>query len=78
MLPPPLVWFVVGVTTTLWAANLIAGMLPLDYQPDPYVHGVYMTVVGGALALRRRNEHSEVRPPPAKKPRLAEGDDDRD
>lgn len=67
MLPTRVTIYVVTITTTLWGANLIADMIPsLGYESDPFVHGVFMTIVGGVLGLHHRRGGAEPpKPPPA-------------
>ena len=47
---------VIGVVTTIWAANIVLGMVAWnDYKPSEAVNGIFMAIVGGAFALRARN-----------------------
>lgn len=47
--------WVIGVVTAVWAANIVLGMAQInDYQPSEAVNGIFMTIVGGAFALRAR------------------------
>lgn len=47
---------VIGVVTTIWAVNIVLGMLQLnDYAPSESINGIFMAIVGGAFALRARN-----------------------
>lgn len=47
---------VIGVVTTIWAANVIAGMTQFQgYSPSESINGIFMAIVGGAFALRARN-----------------------
>jgi hypothetical protein len=51
---------VIGVVTTVWAINFIAGLVPqLDYQPDQAINGVFMAIVGGLFALGARKDKSD-------------------
>lgn len=47
----------IGVVTTVWVANIAAGMLQLNgYQPSEAVNGIFLSIVGGAFVLRSRNK----------------------
>lgn len=45
---------VIGVITGAWAANFVAGLLPIDYTPDQAINGIFMGTVGILLAARAR------------------------
>jgi hypothetical protein len=46
---------VIWVVTGVWAANIVLAMLPgSEYKPSEAVNGIFMTIVGGAFALRAR------------------------
>jgi hypothetical protein len=47
----------IGVVTTAWAANLLVAMFQInDYQPSESINGIFLTIVGGAFALRARGK----------------------
>lgn len=47
---------IIGVVTSIWAANILAGMFEVnDYQPSESINGIFMTIVGGAFVLRARS-----------------------
>lgn len=47
---------VIGVVTTIWAGNVIVGMLALNgYAPSEGINAIFTAIVGGAFALRARN-----------------------
>lgn len=49
--------FLIGVVTTVWVGNIVAGMLELNgYQPSESINGIFMAIVGGAFALRARSK----------------------
>lgn len=51
---------VIGVVTTIWAANVVAGMLALNgYSPSESINGIFMTIVGGAFVLRSRGKDGD-------------------
>ena len=44
---------VIWVVTTIWAANVLVGMLGLfGYSPDGGINAIFTLVVGGAFAAR--------------------------
>lgn len=48
---------VIGVVTTIWAGNVIVGMLAWNgYQPSAGINAIFTTIVGGAFALRARSK----------------------
>lgn len=47
---------VIGIVTTIWAGNILAGMLRFnEYQPSESINGIFMAIVGGAFALRAKS-----------------------
>lgn len=69
MLSRPIASAILIVTTLIWVANFVAQFVPgLEYQPDPIYHAVFMSLVGGALALTRKDHHGGTQPPPADPP----------
>ena len=47
---------IIGVVTAVWAANFTAGLVLHDYESDPTIHAVFMSIVGGLFALGARQE----------------------
>jgi hypothetical protein len=47
---------IIAVVTTVWAVNFAAGLFMPDYDPDPTIHAVFMSIVGGLLAIGARND----------------------
>lgn len=47
---------VITVVTTAWSINFVAGFVVAGYEPDPAIHGVFMTIVGGLFALGARGK----------------------
>lgn len=47
---------IIAVVTTVWAVNFAAGLFSPDYRPDPTIHAVFMSIVGGLLAIGARQE----------------------
>ena len=54
MLPENLSNFIIIITTIVWAANFVLQFIVVGYHPDITLNGVFMGVVGGALALSRK------------------------
>jgi hypothetical protein len=42
---------VIGVVTSVWAANFIASVAWPGYEPSESINGIFMAVVGGLFAL---------------------------
>ena len=55
MLPKPLATAIIVIVTIVWAINFGAQFIVDEYKPDVAINGIFMAVVGGALALSRRN-----------------------
>lgn len=47
---------IIGVVTTVWAANFAAGLLVNDYEPDQAINAIFMAIVGGLFAIGARSE----------------------
>lgn len=47
---------VVGVVVVVWSANFIAGLLPIGYEPDQAIHGIFLMVIGTAMNARRKDK----------------------
>jgi hypothetical protein len=54
MVPSGLAQFVVILVCIVWAANFAAPFVVPHYQADPQLNLVFMSIVGGALALARK------------------------
>lgn len=52
MIPGPLANAIVVVVTLVWAGNFLASVFLPGYSSDSSLNFVFMTIVGGALALR--------------------------
>lgn len=46
---------IIGVVTSVWATNFMAGLLVHDYKPSESINGIFMAIVGGLFALGARN-----------------------
>lgn len=53
MIPKGLANAIVVLVSLVWAGNFAASVLVTGYETDPTINFVFMTIVGGALALRR-------------------------
>jgi hypothetical protein len=65
MLPRPLATAIIVVVTIVWAVNFAAQFVVDNYSPDVAINGIFMAVVGGAIALSRKDSKS-VPPPDSK------------
>lgn len=63
MIPKPLAVFIVCVVTVVWLANFAAQFLVPGYHVDGYVHGIFFSVVGGALVASRGTSPSSADTP---------------
>lgn len=51
-MPERLKYTIIVTVVVVWIANFIAGLIPaLGYDPNESINGIFMAVVGGALAL---------------------------
>lgn len=53
MIPGPLAHAVIVLVCVVWAANFAAPFVLPTYVSDPQLNLVFMSIVGGALALSR-------------------------
>jgi hypothetical protein len=60
VLPKPLAAGIVSLVTLVWLLNFGAQFFVTNYQVDGWVHTIFLSVVGGALAFSRNDN----RPPP--------------
>ena len=83
-IPGPLANAIVVVVTLVWAGNFLASVFLPGYASDSSLNFVFMTIVGGALALRggsdggglggliarvvKPSAPAEPPPPPERKP----------
>jgi hypothetical protein len=56
VIPKPLATAIIVIVTIVWAVNFAAQFVVDDYSPDVAINGIFMAVVGGALALSRRGK----------------------
>lgn len=47
---------IIAVVTAVWAINFAAGLVVPGYTPDPTIHAVFMSIVGGLLAIGARSD----------------------
>lgn len=52
-MPKALANSIVILVSIVWAGNFVASVLLPEYQTDSTLNFVFMTIVGGALALKR-------------------------
>jgi hypothetical protein len=72
LLPKRLAQAIIVLVSLVWACNFGLQFLPgLEWKPDVTINGIFMGVVGGALALSRKGhkddddpDDSPERPPP--------------
>lgn len=54
MIPKPLAVAIVCLVTIVWLGNFAAQFLVAGYTADGWVHTIFLSVVGGALAISRK------------------------
>lgn len=54
MLPPALAHGIVVLVSLVWFANFLGPLVFPEYVADPQLNVVFMSIVGGALALSRK------------------------
>jgi hypothetical protein len=55
MIPRSLASAIIVLVSIVWAANFFIQFVITTYRPDVTLNGVFMAVVGGALALSRKD-----------------------
>lgn len=57
LLPKRLAQAIIVLVSVVWTANFSLQFVPaLDWHPDASINGIFMAVVGGALALSRKDK----------------------
>lgn len=55
MIPRQLASGIIVLVSIVWAANFFLQFVVATYKPDVTLNGVFMAIVGGALALSRND-----------------------
>lgn len=63
MIPKPVATAIIIIVTLVWAVNFAAQFVIEDYSPDVAINGIFMALVGGALALSRRENKPDFGSP---------------
>lgn len=68
MIPRQLASGIIVLVSIVWAANFFLQFVVSTYKPDVTLNGVFMAIVGGALALSRSDNsgggaHAKKRKP---------------
>jgi hypothetical protein len=61
MLPKPLASAIIILVSVIWALNFFMQFLVTTYHPDITLNGIFMGIVGGALALSRKDKDEPPR-----------------
>lgn len=61
MIPKSLATVIIVLVTVVWAVNFAAQFIVDEYKPDVAINGIFMAIVGGALALSRGPKKSEIK-----------------
>lgn len=56
MIPKPLASAIIILVSVIWALNFFMQFLVTTYHPDITLNGIFMGIVGGALALSRKDK----------------------
>ncbi|MGH3986346.1 MAG: hypothetical protein ACRDTZ_03390 [Pseudonocardiaceae bacterium] len=56
MIPQWISNVIVVLVSGVFAVNFGAQFILQSWQPDPYIYGIFMTVVGGSFALRKSDK----------------------
>lgn len=54
MITPRVANAVIIVVTTVWVCQFIVSIVVPEYRADPQIHVIFMSIVGGSLALKSR------------------------
>lgn len=71
MIPKPLASAIIVLVSIVWSCNFFMQFLVTTYHPDITLNGIFMGIVGGALALSRKDKDE-----PKKKTRRKDDDGD--
>lgn len=53
---------IIYLVAIVWGVNMIVSIIPgSGYKPDPAVHGIFTTIVGGSFVLRAKAESRQER-----------------
>lgn len=63
LLPRSVASAIIIVVTIVWAANFALQFIVHDYKSDVAINGIFMGIVGGALALSRKGADTPAPPP---------------
>lgn len=56
MLPRGLATAIIVLVSLVWLTNFVAQFVVAGYSPDVTLNGIFMAIVGGALALSRKDK----------------------
>lgn len=54
MISPRIANAVIVVVTIVWVCAFILSVVVPEYRSDPQIHVIFMSIVGGSLALKAR------------------------
>lgn len=58
MIPKSLASGIIVVVTIVWVANFALPLINPNWHSDPVLHGVFMSLITGALALSKKGDTS--------------------
>lgn len=56
-IPAPLANGIIILVSVMFAANFFAIFFVPTWKPDPYIYGVFMTVIGGSYMLSKSGKN---------------------
>lgn len=53
---------IIYLVAAIWGVSMIVSVVPgSNYKPDPAIHGIFTTIVGGSFVLRAKAESRQER-----------------
>lgn len=63
VIDPRLANVVIVIVTAVWVTSFAVSLFSTNYHLDPQINGIFMAIVGGAMALKAtRKEKQEEKP----------------
>lgn len=62
MITPRIANAVIVTVTIVWVCAFVLSVFVPEYRPDPQIHFVFMSIVGGSMALKTRKPTPDDKP----------------
>lgn len=62
MITPRIANAVIIVITIVWVCQFVVSIVVSEYRADPQIHVIFMSIVGGSLALKSRKPTPDDKP----------------